>query len=184
MLSIGQKSLWTRVDAGTTLFLCASWRGVSQSVQILNPAKTSASALKAHTRHTTPPTLPAIMADPQPPAGAPAVESSENLHTDPVTGEKISKSELKRRQKQREKDEKKKEKEAALPARPKKEGAGKKEDVEELNPNVRVQGFNTGSSCANAVCSNTSRSGPRRSTPFVLSTSPKRIPTSSTSTRD
>jgi lysyl-tRNA synthetase class 2 len=69
-------------------------------------------------------------------AAAPAGESSENLHTDPVTGEKISKSELKRRQKQREKDEKKKEKEAALPARPKKEG--KKDDAEELNPNVRV----------------------------------------------
>ncbi|CAO2652253.1 Nn.00g005360.m01.CDS01 [Neocucurbitaria sp. VM-36] len=71
------------------------------------------------------------MADAQPPAQPPA-ESSENLHTDPVTGEKISKSELKRRQKQREKDEKKKEKEAALPARPKKE---KKDEVEELNPN-------------------------------------------------
>lgn len=54
------------------------------------------------------------------------------MHTDPVTGEKISKSELKRRQKQREKDEKKKEKEASLPARP------KKEDVEELNPNVCI----------------------------------------------
>lgn len=77
------------------------------------------------------------MADQQPPAPAAAAESSENLHTDPVTGEKISKSELKRRQKQREKEEKKKEKEAALPARPKKEG-GKKEDVEELNPNVCV----------------------------------------------
>ncbi|KAJ4375802.1 lysyl-tRNA synthetase [Neocucurbitaria cava] len=73
------------------------------------------------------------MADTQPPAAQPqAAESSENLHTDPVTGEKISKSELKRRQKQREKDEKKKEKEATLPARPKKE---KKDDVEELNPN-------------------------------------------------
>ncbi|KAH3920210.1 lysyl--tRNA (Lys) ligase [Parastagonospora nodorum] len=73
------------------------------------------------------------MADQQPPAAAPAGESADKTHTDPVTGEKISKSELKRRQKQREKDEKKKEKEAALPARPKKEG--KKDDVEELNPN-------------------------------------------------
>jgi len=78
----------------------------------------------------------APMADQQPPAAAPAGESADKTHTDPVTGEKISKSELKRRQKQREKDEKKKEKEAALPARPKKEG--KKDDVEELNPNVRV----------------------------------------------
>lgn len=67
------------------------------------------------------------------PITQPQAESAENLHTDPVTGEKISKSELKRRQKQREKDEKKKEKEASLPARPKKE---KKDDVEELNPNV------------------------------------------------
>jgi lysyl-tRNA synthetase class 2 len=73
------------------------------------------------------------MADEQPPA-QPAAAEAKDLHTDPVTGEKISKSELKRRQKQREKDDKKKEREAALPARPKKE---KKDDVEELNPNVR-----------------------------------------------
>ena len=63
------------------------------------------------------------MATEQPTTQAQA-DSAENLHTDPVTGEKISKSELKRRQKQREKDEKKKE---------------KKDDVEELNPNVRLQ---------------------------------------------
>jgi lysyl-tRNA synthetase class 2 len=74
------------------------------------------------------------MADEQPAQQPPAAEAKD-LHTDPVTGEKISKSELKRRQKQREKDEKKKEKEASLPARPKKE---KKDDVEELNPNVRI----------------------------------------------
>lgn len=73
------------------------------------------------------------MADQQPPAQPPAAENTDNLHTDPVTGEKISKTELKRRQKQREKDEKKKEKEASLPARPKQE---KKADAEELNPNV------------------------------------------------
>jgi lysyl-tRNA synthetase class 2 len=79
------------------------------------------------------------MADTNPPAQpAAAAESAENLHTDPVTGEKISKSELKRRQKQRERDEKKKEKEAALPARPKKEGK-KEEAAEELNPNVCPQ---------------------------------------------
>ncbi|KAI4937973.1 Protein kinase [Alternaria conjuncta] len=71
------------------------------------------------------------MADEQAAQQPPAAETKD-LHTDPVTGEKISKSELKRRQKQREKDEKKKEKEASLPARPKKE---KKDDVEELNPN-------------------------------------------------
>ncbi|KAF2640139.1 lysyl-tRNA synthetase [Massarina eburnea CBS 473.64] len=71
------------------------------------------------------------MADSAPPA-APVAEGSDNLHKDPVTGEMISKSELKRRQKQREKEAKKAEKEAAMPARPKKE---KKEDEEELNPN-------------------------------------------------
>lgn len=73
------------------------------------------------------------MADQQPPA-QPQSESAENLHTDPVTGEKISKSELKRRTKQRENEKKKAEKAAAMPARPKQE---KKEDAaEELNPNV------------------------------------------------
>jgi lysyl-tRNA synthetase class 2 len=76
------------------------------------------------------------MADETPAAQATA-EGSENLHTDPVTGEKISKSELKRREKQREREKKKAEKEAAMPARPKVEG--KKAGVEELNPNVRVQ---------------------------------------------
>jgi lysyl-tRNA synthetase class 2 len=75
------------------------------------------------------------MADEQPATQPPAAEAKD-LHTDPVTGEKISKSELKRRQKQREKDEKKKEKAAALPVQPKKE---KKDNVEELNPNVRYR---------------------------------------------
>lgn len=55
------------------------------------------------------------MADTNPPAQpAAAPEGTENLHTDPVTGEKISKSELKRRQKQREVEKKKQEKQAAL----------------------------------------------------------------------
>jgi lysyl-tRNA synthetase, class II len=87
------------------------------------------------------------MADQQPPVAQPQGESAENLHTDPVTGEKISKSELKRRQKQREKDEKKKEKEAAMPARPKKEN---KDAAEELNPNVCNQAW-----CTAIVLSNT-----------------------------
>ncbi|KAF2478210.1 lysyl-tRNA synthetase [Lindgomyces ingoldianus] len=72
------------------------------------------------------------MADQQPPA-----EAGENLHLDPVTGENISKSELKRRQKQRDNERKKAEKAekaAALPNRPKKEKSA--EDAEgELNPN-------------------------------------------------
>ncbi|KAF2793298.1 lysyl-tRNA synthetase [Melanomma pulvis-pyrius CBS 109.77] len=86
------------------------------------------------------------MADEQPPAAAaPVAESSENLHDDPVTGEKISKSELKRRQKQREKEAKKAEKEASLPARPQKEK--KADDGEkELTPNqyfeIRSQKIN------------------------------------------
>jgi lysyl-tRNA synthetase class 2 len=76
------------------------------------------------------------MAD-QPPPAQPAAESSENLHEDPVTGEKISKSELKRRQKQRDTEKKKAEKAAkaaALPDRPKKEKAAGANE-EELNPN-------------------------------------------------
>jgi lysyl-tRNA synthetase class 2 len=78
------------------------------------------------------------MADTNPPAQpAAAAESADNLHKDPVTGEMISKSELKRRQKQRERDEKKREREANLPARPKKEGK-KDEPAEELNPNVCI----------------------------------------------
>ncbi|KAF2625138.1 lysyl-tRNA synthetase [Macroventuria anomochaeta] len=75
------------------------------------------------------------MADTNPPAQpAAAPESAENLHTDPVTGERISKSELKRRTKQREVEKKKAEKAKSLPIQPKKEGSGKKEEVE-LNPN-------------------------------------------------
>ena len=88
-----------------------------------------------HNNHDSHPI--ATMADEKPAAQAPAAaEGSENQHTDPVTGEKISKSELKRREKQREREKKKAEKEAAMPARPKAEG--KKTDVEELNPNVRM----------------------------------------------
>jgi hypothetical protein len=116
------------------------------------------------------------MADQQPPAQAPAAETSDKTHTDPVTGEKISKSELKRRQKQREKDEKKKEKEAALPARPKKDG--KKDDVEELNPNVRVS-HPIVASCL-TICSNTLRFAQTRSTPFAHPSS--QIPTLTSST--
>ncbi|KAF1357936.1 lysyl-tRNA synthetase [Lizonia empirigonia] len=75
------------------------------------------------------------MADTNPPAQpAAAAESAENLHTDPVTGEKISKSELKRRTKQREVEKKKAEKAKALSVQPKKEGK-KEEAISELNPN-------------------------------------------------
>jgi lysyl-tRNA synthetase class 2 len=77
------------------------------------------------------------MADPAP-AGAPE-EQMANLHLDEVTGERVSKSELKKRQKQRMKDEEKKKKEAAAPPKP---AAPKKTNAEaeekELNPNVRI----------------------------------------------
>ncbi|KFX96578.1 hypothetical protein V490_03274 [Pseudogymnoascus sp. VKM F-3557] len=67
---------------------------------------------------------------------APVEEQVANLHLDEVTGEKVSKSELKKRQKQRQKEEEKKKKEAAAPPKPVKE---KKTDAEadekELNPN-------------------------------------------------
>lgn len=77
------------------------------------------------------------MADSNPPAqpaAAPA-ESAVNLHKDEVTGEMVSKSELKKRTKQREQEKKKQEKAAKnpVPSRPKKEA-----EVE-LNPNVRIQ---------------------------------------------
>jgi lysyl-tRNA synthetase class 2 len=70
-------------------------------------------------------------------AGAPT-ESLANLHLDEVTGEKVSKSELKKREKARAKEKAKKEKEAAAPPKPvsaKKSNA--EADEKELNPNVR-----------------------------------------------
>lgn len=79
----------------------------------------------------------AIMADATP-AAAPKGESpAVNLQLDTVTGEMVSKSELKKREKQRQKDEAKKAKEAAAPPKPvvvKKTNA--EADEKELNPNV------------------------------------------------
>jgi lysyl-tRNA synthetase class 2 len=64
-------------------------------------------------------------------------EDLTNLQLDEVTGEKVSKSELKRRNKQREKDAKKAEREAAAPPKPVKEKKSNAEAEEkELNPNV------------------------------------------------
>lgn len=66
-----------------------------------------------------------------------ATASIANLLLDDVTGEKVSKTELKRRQKQREKDAKKKEKEAAAPPKPKAEKkSSAEEDEANLTPNV------------------------------------------------
>ncbi|KAJ2163109.1 lysyl-tRNA synthetase [Coemansia sp. RSA 552] len=60
-------------------------------------------------------------------------DAAQNLQKDPVTGEMISKSELKRRIKQREREAKKAAKPAAAPA-PKATGSAEKEE-EELSPN-------------------------------------------------
>jgi hypothetical protein len=72
-------------------------------------------------------------------AAAPIEEQVANLHLDEVTGEKVSKSELKKRQKQRQKEEEKKKKEAAAPPKPVKEKKSNAEaDEKELNPNVSL----------------------------------------------
>lgn len=60
-----------------------------------------------------------------------------NLLLDEVTGEKVSKSELKRRQKQRERDAKKKDKVAAAPPKVEKKTSAE-DDEANLTPNVRL----------------------------------------------
>ena len=62
-------------------------------------------------------------------------QDTANLHLDEATGERVSKSELKKRQKQRQAEEKKKEKAAAAPPKQEKKTA-KREAEEELTPNV------------------------------------------------
>jgi lysyl-tRNA synthetase, class II len=63
-------------------------------------------------------------------------KETANLHVDEVTGEKVSKSELKKRQKARETEKKKAEKAAAAPPRTEKKKAVSAEDDEALlNPN-------------------------------------------------
>lgn len=70
-------------------------------------------------------------------AEASTEEQMQNLHLDEVTGERVSKTELKRRQKQREKDDKKKEKVASAPAKPgPPKMASAEENEAQLNPNV------------------------------------------------
>lgn len=65
-----------------------------------------------------------------------AAAAVANLHLDEVTGERVSKSELKKRQKQRQKDEEKAKKAAAAPPKPVKEKKSNAEAEEkELNPN-------------------------------------------------
>ena len=69
-----------------------------------------------------------------------AEASMANLLLDEVTGEKVSKTELKKRQKQREKDAKKKEKEAAAPPKTQKKVSAEEEEAN-LSPNVSAPGF-------------------------------------------
>jgi hypothetical protein len=68
-------------------------------------------------------------------AAAGAAEGLANLHLDEVTGERVSKTELKKRKKQREVEEKKKAAQAAAPPKPV-AAAKTKEDEVELDPSV------------------------------------------------
>ncbi len=63
---------------------------------------------------------------------APPTDEVANLHLDEVTGERVSKSELKKRQKQRQKEAEKAAKAAAAPP---KTGKPKVPGEEDLNPN-------------------------------------------------
>lgn len=63
-------------------------------------------------------------------------EQVANLHLDPVTGEKVSKSELKKREKNRKKEAFKAEK--APVAQPKKKEGSAENNEKDLNPNVRT----------------------------------------------
>lgn len=82
-------------------------------------------------------------------------EQMANLLLDPVTGENVSKSELKRRQKQRQKEDEKKKKAAAAPPKPAKKESGEAEE-KDLNPNV-WKSRSTSTNTADSICSNTSR---------------------------
>ncbi|KAF2837629.1 putative Lysyl-tRNA synthetase [Patellaria atrata CBS 101060] len=66
---------------------------------------------------------------------AATTESTANLHLDEVTGERVSKTELKKRQKQRANEAKKAEKAAAAPQKPEKKAKSGEEDEKELTPN-------------------------------------------------
>lgn len=66
-------------------------------------------------------------------------EAQANLLLDEVTGEKVTKTELKRRQKLRERDAKKQQKAAAAPAKaqPQKKPSAEEEEAN-LTPNVSI----------------------------------------------
>jgi lysyl-tRNA synthetase, class II len=61
--------------------------------------------------------------------------AAANLHLDEVTGERVSKSELKKRQKLRQQEEKKREKAAAAPPKAEKKTSAEADEAN-LNPNV------------------------------------------------
>lgn len=67
----------------------------------------------------------------------------KNLLLDEVTGEKVSKTELKKRQKQRQKDAQKAEKAATTkaPPAPKRKAGSAEEEEAKLNPNVSLHSF-------------------------------------------
>lgn len=69
------------------------------------------------------------------PSSSVPTEGVANLTLDEVTGEMVSKTELKKRKKLREKEKLKKEKEAAAPPKP--VATKKKDEEKDLNPNVR-----------------------------------------------
>lgn len=73
--------------------------------------------------------------------------STPNLLLDEVTGEKVSKSELKKRQKAREREAKKAEAAATkqAPPPPKKKAGSEQEEEAKLNPNVSVISWQCGS---------------------------------------
>jgi lysyl-tRNA synthetase class 2 len=65
----------------------------------------------------------------------PPIEGVASLILDEVTGERVSKTELKKRNKLREKEKAKREREAAAPPKP--VMTKKKDEEKDLNPNVR-----------------------------------------------
>lgn len=73
------------------------------------------------------------MADSSAPA-APPTEQVANLHLDEVTGERISKSELKKRQKARQKEAEKAAKAAAAPPKPAAAKKSNEADEKALDP--------------------------------------------------
>ncbi len=69
-------------------------------------------------------------------SAAPA-DQVQNLHLDDVTGERVSKTELKKRQKQRETEQKKAAKAANAPPKSEKKASAEEEESN-LTPNVRA----------------------------------------------